>query len=612
LRHFADYGRLRAQAYVLAMVVAGCLVLSRSVVQLWAMHLPLQWWALLGLTLIAGSAVLKIPAVPVNFSISDVFTLTAAVVFGPAAGTVMVAADCIVISAFLMRKGLPFERILFNAAAPPAAMWLSGTVYYWASGLRPLSVQPLGLDVVGPWLFGFAALYFFLNTSAIAVAIALHQRVNAIQIWRSHFQNLWHTFIGGALGTAFVVFALQFGNYGVIILAIPLLIAVILHFAYRNATGRVADQLAHLAEVNRLHLSTIEALARAVDAKDGVTHGHIRRVQNTAIALAARLGVRDPMQLRAIEGGALLHDVGKLAIPEHILNKPGRLTPAEFELIKSHAAVGAGILSEVDFPYPVVPIVRHHHENWDGTGYPDGLKGDDIPLGARILAVVDCFDALTSHRPYRRALSASEAFAIIGARGGTMYDPVVVRAFHDLQASGVLREADPADHEIGVVQPQGFVEGESASAEIEDEFRLAVQIGASIMRDQCTTAALADALCVLPHVDTVVVYIADDVQQRLIPRHVRGRHAACFEDLMIPVGERVSGWAAAAGQSVVNADAALELFDVAATELKTILAVPCTLPDDSRAVVALYAERRHAFVTVHERLVQAAVALLSD
>ncbi len=368
-----DCGNVRARSVtLLATVVAGCIVLSHSVSVLWAMDLPLQWWALLALTLMGGSAVLKIPSVPVNFSISDVFTLTAAVVFGPAAGTVMVAADSLVISAFLMRNGLPFERILFNAAAPPAAMWLSAHVYFFASGLQPLSVQPLGLDVVGPWLFVFAGLYFLLNTSAIAVAIALHQRVNALRIWRTHFQNLWHTFIGGGLGAAFVVFALQFGNYGVIILAIPLLLAVILHFAYRNATGRVADQLAHLAEVNRLHLSTIEALARAVDAKDGVTHGHIRRVQSTAIALAKRLGVDDPQQLRAIEAAALLHDVGKLAIPEHILNKPGRLTPAEFERMKSHARIGAEILSEVAVgDVVIVP-------NWDG------ITAFRIPIAAPV------------------------------------------------------------------------------------------------------------------------------------------------------------------------------------------------------------------------------------
>ena len=298
---------------------------------LWAMDLPLQWWALLALTLIGGSAVLKLPSVPVNFSISDVFTLTAAVVFGPAAGTVMVATDSLVISAFLTRNGLPFERILFNAAAPPAAMWLSAHVFFLASGIATALRAAVGLDVVGPWLFAVCRALLLAEHGCDRRHRRVPQRVNALRIWRTHFHSLWLTFIGGGLGAAFVVFALQFGTYGVIILAIPLLLAMILHFAYRNATGRVADQLTHLAEVNRLHLSTIEALARAVDAKDGVTHGHIRRVQSTAIALAKRLGVDDPQQLRAIEAAALLHDIGKLAIPEHILNKPGRLTTAEFE-----------------------------------------------------------------------------------------------------------------------------------------------------------------------------------------------------------------------------------------------------------------------------------------
>jgi putative nucleotidyltransferase with HDIG domain len=579
---------------------------------LWAMHLPLQWWALLGLTLIGGSAVLKIPSVPVNFSISDVFTLTAAVVFGPAAGTVMVAADSLVISAFLMRKGLPFERVLFNASAPPAAMWLAGSTYYLVSGLRPLSVQPIGLDVVGPWLFGFAGLYFFLNTAAIAVAIALHQRVNVIQIWRSHFQNLWHTFIGGALGAAFIVYALQFGNYGVIILAIPLLLAVILHFAYRNATGRVADQLAHLAEVNRLHLSTIEALARAVDAKDGVTHDHIRRVQSTALELATRLGVNDAMQLRAIEAAALLHDVGKLAIPESILNKPGRLTPAEFERMKSHARIGAEILSEVDFPYPVVPIVRHHHENWDGTGYPDGLKGDAIPIGARILAVVDCFDALTSHRPYRRAVSLSETFAIIDARRGTMYDPAIVEAFHQMHETGAVSLPASCGSNHAIVQPLHVASNEKTAANVGDDYRLALQVGASLMRGGATVGALAEALGELPDVDTVAVYLVDEVEQRLIPRAVSGRHAPCFEGFTIPVRERLSGWVAAVGETMINASAVLDLFDLRAEDLECALAIPYTQPDERRGVVTLYSARPGAFSALHERLVRGAVALLPD
>ena len=185
----------------------------------------------------------------------------------------------------------------------------------------------------------------------------------------------------------------------------------------------------HVEKVNRLYVSTIETLAMAIDAKDQITHGHIRRVERYAVGLAREVGVHDESLIKAIEAAALLHDMGKLAVPEYILNKPGRLTPAEFDRMKVHASVGADILSAIDFPYPVVPIVRHHHECWDGSGYPDGIKGTDIPIGARILAVVDCFDALTSDRPYRQKLSDAAALHILRERKGTMYDPLVVHTF---------------------------------------------------------------------------------------------------------------------------------------------------------------------------------------
>src|ERR671920_492709 len=153
-------------------------------------------------------------------------------------------------------------------------------------------------------------------------------------------------------------------------------------FTFSTSMGRVADTNRHLSELNTLYMSTIETLAMAIDAKDQITHGHIRRVQKFAVGLAHRLGVVDAKMIKAIEAAALLHDMGKLAVPEYILNKPGPLTPAEFEKMKLHASVGADILSAIEFPYPVVPIVRHHHENWDGTGYPAGLRGTDIPIGA--------------------------------------------------------------------------------------------------------------------------------------------------------------------------------------------------------------------------------------
>ena len=596
-----------ARPYVVTIVVAGCLVLATSIVDVWSLRSAVQWWALVALTLVSGWAVLKIPSVPVNFSISDVFTLTTAVVFGPAAGTVIVAIDSLVISARLARAGLPLERILFNAAAPPAAMWVSARVFFFASGIQPLHETPLGVEFVAPWLLLFAGMYFFLNTYAIAIAVALHQRAGAYAIWRSHFQNLWVTFIGGALGAAFVVFALQLGTYGIVVLSLPVVLAAILHFAYRNATGRVEDQLKHLAEVNRLHLSTIEALAHAIDAKDGVTHDHIRRVQTTAVTLAQRMGVTDPLALRAIEAAALLHDVGKIAIPEHILNKPGKLTSAEFDRMKTHASIGADILEVVDFPYPVVPIVRYHHENWDGTGYPAGLKGAEIPIGARILSVVDCFDALTSDRPYRRALSVAETFHIIEARSGKVYDPAVVHAFREMKG------VDPA--EIAAATPvfEGAppaLESAATAARGVDEIQMAVQLGARLSRHTDDLwQAIADALCGLPDVDTAAIFLVNDANEALAPVRTSGRHARELARLSIAMGERMSGWVAAVGQPMINADAALDLFDVGAEALRSAAAVRHRGPQDETAVIALYSTRAHAFADVHARLIEEAVSL---
>jgi putative nucleotidyltransferase with HDIG domain len=603
--------RLRSAPYVLAVVGTGCAALGVSVLDMSTALPPVQWWVLLALTLISGSAVLKIPSTSINFSISDVFTLTSAVMYGPAAGTVAVAIDSLVISLRLVRAGLTFERILFNAAAPPLAMWVAATAFFRASGLQPLIGTPVGVDVVGPWLLLFAALYFLLNTFAVAVAIALHDQANAFAIWLTHFQNLWMTFLGGGLGAALVVVGLQLGRYGIVVLSFPLFLAMVLHFAYRHATGRVAEQLSHLAEVNRLHLSTIEALAHAIDAKDGVTHDHIRRVQTRAVELAVRLGVGDPLELKAIEAAALLHDVGKLAIPERILNKPGKLTTTEFERMKSHARIGAEILSEVDFPYPVVPIVRHHHENWDGSGYPDGLHGSEIPLGARILAVVDCFDALTSDRPYRRALSIEETFEVIIARRGTMYDPAIVDAFRELSVSnGATEAAGHHDPSSATNRSASDTATTAGTRESLDEVVLALRLGATLRAGSskdCPWRLLMHALCELPGVDTALLFVHDEAAERMRPVRISGKYERALSSLSIPIGERVTGWVASVGQSVVNGDAALDLFDVPGHALRTVVAVPFRQTDGTQAVIALYSTRSSSLGDVYRRLVDAAV-----
>jgi putative nucleotidyltransferase with HDIG domain len=276
-------------------------------------------------------------------------------------------------------------------------------------------------------LFALACAYFLLNSWFVAIVVAFERQINVFRLWITHFPWLSLNYFGGVSVAALLVTYTQSVNVAAIGIILPLL--VISYLSHRTSLGRIQDAQRHVAQVDALYMSTIEALAMAVDARDQITHGHIRRVQVYAVELARRLGVTDEQQLRGLQAAALLHDMGKLAIPDHILNKPGKLTALEFEEMKRHADIGADLLSSITFPYPVVPIVRHHHEQWDGKGYPAGISGSQIPLGARILAVVDCFDALTSDRPYRRSLTTQEAFRILHDRRGSMYDPLVVDRF---------------------------------------------------------------------------------------------------------------------------------------------------------------------------------------
>jgi len=389
--------------------------------------------------------------------------------------------------------------------------------------------------------------------------------------------------------------------------------------------GRVEDSNKHLSELNRLYLSTIETLAMAIDAKDQITHGHIRRVQSYAVGLAKHVGVNDQNLIKAIEAAALLHDMGKLAVPEYILNKPGKLTGAEFEKMKAHASVGADILSAVNFPYPVVPIVRHHHENWDGTGYPAGLKGTDIPIGARILSVVDCFDALTSDRPYRPRLTDEEALSILSERRGRMYDPLIVDAF-----TRVHREIVPA---TGPDLPR------NALAAITDSSQLREGTGSPPLQDIAagademqTVYELARALAgqttvtetgevVSKHLRRLVpftmsvLYEYDNLTDELIARHSSGDIAGLTAGLRVPLGQRLSGWVGANRKTILNSDPALDFGDVSRAFnpcLRSCLSSPLASGDRLLGVLTLYSSHTEGFTEDHRRIVEQVVCQMVE
>jgi len=383
-----------------------------------------EWLILVGLTLLTGSFSIKLPSINARISVSEAFVFAAVLLFTPSAATIIVAFDTIILTGWSRNRSRDRVRAVFNVSAGATAIWLSAYLFRW---ILPHTSQPPELETLLLPVLILALCYFALNSSLIAIAVSCEKPVSPLHVWKENFAWIGLNYLGGASVAMLLVTYRQRIDYTALSVIVPLL--VITYLTFRTSLGRLEDANLHVSQVNQLYLSTIETLAMAVDAKDQITHGHIRRVQIYAVEMAKRLGVENEQQLKAIEAAALLHDMGKLAIPEHILNKPGKLTNAEFETMKRHADIGADLLSSIRFPYPVVPIVRHHHECWNGAGYPSGISGTDIPLGARILGVVDCFDALNSDRPYRPRLEPEEAFEILRQRRGTMYDPLVVDTF---------------------------------------------------------------------------------------------------------------------------------------------------------------------------------------
>ncbi len=568
--------------YIRSVQVGGLAILSGLVADV-AAHPPGWTWLLLtGLTALSGAYAIKIPGVVVRLSVSEPIVFLATLLFGPAPGTLTAAVDALVMSLRLPPHLRTPHRILFNVGALAVTVLPSALLYFRLTGLDPRNPTYGALGgFVGP-LYVFALCVFLFNSSLVALAVSVERRVSAFLVWKKQF--LWLSasyFASAAIAAILVVFTntVDLALAGVLI---PLVVVTFL--AVTTTLGRLDDTNKHLIEVNSLHLSTIETLAMAIDAKDQVTHGHIRRVQRYAVGLARGLGIQDERQLKAIEAAALLHDMGKLAIPEFILNKPGKLTSSEFAVMKTHAALGADILASIEFPYPVVPIVRHHHENWDGSGYPDGIRGADIPIGARILSVVDCYDALTSDRPYRPAMTAEQAIDILMQRRGKMYDPLVVDAFVETHATLCL-DADvkdvPAILRVGqqdaalpeVVSP----EAPKAQAAPLESLRLLACLSpypaAAPLHSVCLQ--LISSLRSIATFDTAAIFMVDDASAEAEAIFVDGSGTSVLARTKIPVGEQLTGWVAAHRTSVWNSDAAL---DLASSASGTKLAIGSSMP----------------------------------
>jgi putative nucleotidyltransferase with HDIG domain len=408
----------------------------------------------------------------------------------------------------------------------------------------------------------------------------------------------------------------------------------LMYRSYRLYLGKLETEKKHAEQVSSLHLRTIEALALAIEAKDETTGEHLQRVRVYAMELAKELGLSED-ETEALRAASVLHDIGKLAVPEHIISKPGKLTPEEFEKMKIHPIVGAEILEQVHFPYPVVPIVRAHHEKWDGSGYPNGLAGEAIPIGARILAAVDCLDALASDRQYRKALPLNEAMAKVLADSGKSFDPKVVailnRRYIELEklATEQPLQAPPKlstdiKVERGLAPAAGFAEsaepapaaspaGRNTAGLIATARRQGQEI-VELSRQSAVALSVKDILSLLavrmrtlvPH-DSMAVYCPND--DVLAPEFVSGENFRLFSSLQIPMGEGLSGWVAQNHKAILNGNPSVEpgyLNDPTKySTLRSALAVPIEGAAGVVAVLALYRAGQDAFTADDLQVVEA-------
>jgi putative nucleotidyltransferase with HDIG domain len=610
----------RLQLWYISLVAGlGLAILGTSIWQLSVSQPGVEWFLLATLTLLTGSFTVKVPSLAAKISVSETFVFTSVLLFGTSAGVVTVVLDALVISLWMKRSKRPPMRVLFNATAPAIALWCSSRTFFYVSHAIPGQITRADVASLIAPMFAFAFLYFLVNTVLVAGALATERNERFGTIWWDNFPPVSITyFVGGSIALLIVAYTDHI-DLTVLSMIIPLL--VISYLTFRTSMGRLEDANRHIAQISEMYLSTIETLAMAVDAKDQITHGHIRRVQVFAVELAKRLGVREEHSLKGIEAAALLHDMGKLAIPEHILNKPGRLTEAEFSKMKRHADIGADLLSSIRFPYPVVPIVRHHHENWDGMGYPCGLAGTDIPLGARILSVVDCFDALTSDRPYRPRLSDEEAFQVLRDRRGNMYDPLVVDTFiaaHPTIAPAAILAGQNARSLLPTLMDE-----DQEAAPLRDIRATALQSSqlTEYAQELQSATVQSEAIALTGNyirlfmpARVIAVYKHDTDADILICIGADGDPELRLHELTIRRGDRISGWAAANDATIANSDATLDLGTTTqqfTPSLKSALATPMNDGKRLVGVLTIYASELQPFGDDHKYLAERVATILA-
>ena len=530
-----------------------------------------QWLIIAALTVITGSFTVRIPAVDSRVSIADTFIFTNIVLFGTAAGAITAALDGLAGSIRARNRARRMEYALFNSANMGLSACLAGMAFFRVLGRPPLygtGGVTFGEAFVPMAILGLV--HYLSNSGIVAVMIALQDRSNAYRIWRESFLWTGSTYLTCASVAIFIAVNASAVTPFVLAALLPILAVIYLEYKARQEKG---EEQIKRKELNDLYLRTVESLALAVDAKDQTTHSHLRRVRAYAEGLAALDGIKNGGELMAIQTGALLHDIGKLAVDDYILNKPGKLTVQEFDRMKIHALAGHEIVEQIQFPFPVAKYVRGHHERWDGRGYPDGLKEEAIPLGARILAIADAFDAMRSWRPYKEPLNMQDSLAELRSKAGSIFDPRLIELFvtniSHLESKAVEAARDSRELSFrNAIEAVNQDAAPTALAPFHHPLAAAVTVELISLYEFCASLA--------PHLDLQDLYVnlaqrigrlvpsclcvfyADSGSGTILADHASGKFADVVRNMVLEVGRGVSGWVAAYRQPMMNTSAAME------------------------------------------------------
>jgi diguanylate cyclase (GGDEF)-like protein/putative nucleotidyltransferase with HDIG domain len=612
---------LPAKLFISVMVLGGLGTLVYGAIHQSSRNIA-QFICYLGIAILASRLKVNLPGITGTLSVNFLFILIGVLELSFTEtlilGAVSMLAQC------LHPERPKALQVTFNVCAGSISTAVAYLVYHHRMMNLLIDNRPVLLGLS-------ATAYFVANAGSIAAVISLTERRPISRILVDCYFWSFPYYLVGAGIAAMITWLNQTFNWEASLLVLPAV--YLIYRSYRLYLGKLEDEKRHVEEMANLHLRTIEALALAIEAKDHTTHEHLQRVRVYAIEVAKELGVSGP-ELEALHAASLLHDIGKLAVPEHIISKPGRLSPEEFEKMKIHTLVGAEILERVRFPYPVVPIVRAHHEKWDGSGYPSGLKGAEIPIGARILSAVDYLDALASDRQYRRALPMKEVMQKLAAESGKSFDPRVVgilqkRYLHLERLAIAKSAADPnaplstaikierglepaAGFENAVAQDYAGRENTflssiaAARQEAQALFELSQDLGASLSLGETLSVFSVKLKPMVPY-DAIAIYVRRD--EELVPEYVNGDNYRLFSSLRIPLGQGLSGWVAHNRKPIINGNPSVEpgyLNDPSKfSTLRSALAVPLEGVAGVIGVLALYRGERDAFTTDHLRILLA-------